>query len=179
MRFLSITLLLAAVGILNGCSTRGIDRDVKNGVWTLVRMELDETHIQNRGYLPMFMRPTGASGMGIPRARGQLQSSDLGRVTCDVRAYEPTVGLGGRVSATQVDLIRFYGHVSRDGTLFLMEDPPTTAPLGTATRLHVESAGKGYLKIQAATGNTKLPYIYYFKAGARPPEPINVPYFDG
>ena len=34
-------------------------------------------------------------------------------------------------------------------------------------------------KIQAATGNTKLPYIYYFKAGARPPEPINVPYFDG
>lgn len=180
MRTIAITLLLTSVVGLSGCgASRGLRHDTELGSFTLVRMELDRATLKNRGYLPMFDRPTGASGAGIPRAQGQMQINEFGKVTVDVRAYEPMVGLGGRIQATQVDLIRFYGRVTADGELFVMEDPPATAPLGTATRIHVETTKEGYIRLQAATGKLKLPYLYYFKPGARPPEPINVPYYEG
>ncbi len=172
-------LIICGLLLVGSCTTRGVDPTSKNSEWTLIRVELDPSLITNRGILPTFERPTGVAGDGVPRAKGTLRVNDYGRVACSVAIFEPVVGLGGTKTVIEHPMIRFYGRMSDDGRMFILEDRDEAVRLGRATVLHVQEGRNKDLRLQAATGSRLLPYIYWFKPGARPAPPVNIPYYEG
>lgn len=175
----TIPIILAGLLLCGACTSRGVDPKTENTQWTLVRMELDESLMRNLGTLPTFQKPSGTAGTGVPRAKGTLRVNDFGKVACTIAVFEPIVGLGGTRAVIEHPLVRFYGRMADGGRLFVLEDTSANALLGQATILHVEQKMDGYVKLVAATGSRKLPYVYWFKPGARPAPPINIPYYDG
>ncbi len=172
-------LMLCALTLLGACTAPGVDPHAKNNQWTLIRVELDRSLMAYRGILPAFERPTGAAGNGVPRAKGTLRVNDFGRVACSVAVFEPIVGLGGTRTIIEHPLIRFYGRMTKDGRSFVLEDDDQGVRLGQATVLHVQRGSNKDLRLQAATGSQMLPYVYWFKSGARPAPPVSIPYSRG
>lgn len=172
-------IILGGFLLCGACSSRGVDPRTENSQWTLARIELDMSLLRNLGMLPTFQAPAGAVGSGVPRAKGTLHVNDYGRVACEVAVFEPVVGLGGTRAVIEHRILRFYGRIVDGGRLFVREDRNQSSRLGEATVLHVEQQSDGYVRLTAATGSRKLPYVYWFRPGARPAPPINVPYYDG
>ncbi len=172
-------IILSCLLLCGACRTRGVDPRTEDTQWTLARMELDKSLLGNLGALPTFQAPAGSVGAGVPRAKGTLRVNDYGKVACEIAVFEPVVGLGGTRAVIEHRLVRFYGRMVDGGRLFVREDRSQSARLGDATVLHVEQRPDGYVKLTAATGAKKLPYVYWFRQGARPAPPINIPYYDG
>jgi len=172
--------LIAALPFLlaTGCTHRGVSPETKNESWALIRMELDRSFLGNRGILPIFQAPQG-NGVGVPKAKGGLRINDHGRVACIVEILEPVVGLGGKARYFNYDAIRFFGRISEDGTKFVLSDTSGgNARLGVPTILYVREVARDILRIQAATGDRMLPYVYYFGEGPATSPPIHIPYID-
>ena len=175
----TIVIILGALLLCGACSSRGVDPLTEDAQWTLARMELDRSLLGNLGALPTFQAPAGAVGAGIPRAKGTLHVNDYGKVACEISVFEPVVALGGTRAVIEHRLVRFYGRMVDGGRLFVREDRNQSSRLGDATVLHAEQQSDGYVRLTAATGSKKLPYVYWFRPGARPAPPINIPYHDG
>lgn len=153
--------LLAAAGLLPACAGGGDPDWSRPQAWTLVRVDLDRSLLDQRGSLPVFTEP-GTHEFGVvPFARGRLSVSKEGRVVCRVTAFEPRTDDPDR--AYRHPLVVFNGFPEEHpGEVVSLQRTRENTPLGRATRLLVERDERGILKVQAATGDKLLPYIYWF-----------------
>lgn len=169
-----VTALLAAV--LAGCTSSGLNPKVPNFQWSLVRMDLDVRYLDNQGTLPTWSKPSGLDFGMVPQASGYLQTTAGGKIACQVVIQEPVINYNGRSDLLEYRLVDFFGIRSEDGKkLILPDESSRSAPLGVATVFHVEDLGHGQLRLQGATGDKMLPYIYYFDAAPTRPGLISVP----
>ena len=169
----SLLVVLAACTTGGGLPTGG---GVEPSHWALVHMELDETCLQNAGVLPLFPPPSGESFGMFPRAAGVFHTAPGGRAACTIRVSEPFIGMDGLQGWNTYDLVTYYGQLSPDGTKVWRPDmPEMETPLGVPTILYVSRDPSNRLRIQAATRDRLLPYVYIFSEGVRE-EAIVIPF---
>lgn len=173
MRVPTLILILA----LTGCRTDGLDPDIPTYQWELVRLELDPALLGNAGTLPVFSRPTGTGFGMVPRADGFLQTTDGGKVLVNVTIREPVMSYRGNTELLDYPIVRFFGKRSEDGLrIFAPDEEARSAALGAPTVLHVQHAGSGQLRVQGATRDRMLPYIYVFEPSDGRMELVYVPF---
>jgi hypothetical protein len=164
-----VAILVLGSGLLS-CTSSGLNPDSPNYQWALVKMELEPASVKNAGILPLFQKPTGQEFGLVPRAIGSLQTTEAGKVTVRVTLHEPVINYAGQADVIEYPLVSFFGTRSEDGTRLIQADAPSAnVPLGRSTMMHVQDLGNGRLRVQGATGDRPLPYVYYFDpAPARP-----------
>ena len=177
---MSRILILLVSLVLAACVTNSGGLPTPEGTeashWALVHMELDESCLDNAGVLPLFPPPSGESFGMFPRAAGVFHTAPGGRAACTIRVSEPFIGIDGRPAWNTYDLVTYYGQLSPDGTQVWRPDmPELETALGVPTILHLSRDPSNRLRIQAATGDRLLPYVYIFSEGVRE-EPIVIPF---
>ena len=158
------TIFCLGILLLSGCSSTGSLTDKSpNDQWVLVRMEIDPASVKNAGTLPIYSRPNGSEFGMLPRANGLLRAVESGKLLMQVTIQEPVISYTGRGDLIEYPVVRFFGTRTPDGRRVVLADASSqNASIGTPTVLHVTDIGRGQLKIQAATGDVLLPYLYYF-----------------
>ncbi len=172
----SAWLLLALLISFPSCSTPGLGSSGRVESYALVRLELDPTLMPNAGFLPIFREQGGESFGLVPRAIGYLRTTEQRKVAIEVTIREPLVGLGGRMSVNEYSLLQFFGTIEEDGSKILPADASVVTPKpGIPTVLHVQRENDHLLRVQPASGDKLLPYVYYFARTPMQPSLINAP----
>lgn len=171
MKFLSLLLLPLAIP----ACTAGKVPEQENTEYALIRIELDRSKLRNRGQLPVFTRDGGENFGMQPRAVGALRFTDIGRAVCRVQFIDPLLGVSGEPSYHRYQVLSFYGIPDGSGERLVLEDDAgSDYALGVATVLHMER-DRDELRIQPATRERRLPYVFHFKKAPTRSRPVSIP----
>lgn len=154
---------------LAGCvskTTGGADKDPKEmdtgKLMSLYKVEVDTAALKAGGQLLFAEPPPGDEPR---RCQGYIQFSDSGYCSAEVKVAEPVFGLSGDRTDHIYTILHFYGKVDSTGTRATIQsgEQPKNVDPGRISELRFRKGDSdNKLEVQAFSGTTGSPYIFYF-----------------
>jgi hypothetical protein len=144
--------------------------------WYLTRVELDRTLLGNTGSLPVYNKSDSYSFGREPLAIGMMQASREGLWTVSVKFRETVVAFAGRTGTHEYDVIQLAGKCDKSGQRIVAQGAiPADVMTGVATEVHVTKISDTKLRVQPATRNKRLPYVFTFDSTPVQARPVSIP----
>jgi hypothetical protein len=169
---------LATAGMFSSscCSSTCLREEDRKANFVLTCVEVDRSLLCNTGSLPVYHKSDGYSFGSEPVAIGAMQSSRDGLWTVNVKFRETVVGFGGRTGTHEYDVIQLAGKADKSGERICAQGAiPSDVMTGIATQVHVTKISDTKIKVQPATRNKKLPYVFTFDSTPPQPRPVSIP----
>jgi hypothetical protein len=160
--------LAAAAVLLPSCSCQPVaDEPVRKKTeeraWYLTCIDIDKSRLDNAGTLPMYRRTDGYAFGQQPVAYGSMQASKDGLWSITVKFSEPVVAFSGRSGMHEYDVFTLAGKMSQDGRKICAQGAlPAQVMTGIATEAWIQKISDTKYRVQAATREKVLPYVYVF-----------------
>lgn len=174
-------LLVASCALFPSCCCEPVPEKPKtiktdDCLWYLTCVEIDRSKLCNAGSLPIYRQSDGYSFGSEPVAYGTMQASRAGLWSINVKFRESVVALSGRTGAHEYEVLTLAGKSQNEGCRIVSRNcPPGSVRIGTATEVRVKKLSANKLKIQPATGDCLLPYVFTFDRTAVQPRAVSIP----
>jgi hypothetical protein len=179
---LATAVIAAAAAFLPSCACNEPVEEPPKRVQTndclfyLTCVEIDSSNLHNAGTLPVYRRSDGYTFGQEPVAYGTMQASSSGLWSINVKFRESVVALSGRTGAHEYPVLTLAGRSRNDGKRIVSQQAaPTDVRTGVATEVRVRKISNTKLKIQPATCDRVLPYVFTFDRCQVQPRPIPIP----
>jgi hypothetical protein len=175
--FILLTALVGAGAFSSSCcSPTCLKEEDRDSNFVLTGVEIDRSQLCNTGSLPIYRRADGYSFGAEPVAIGAMQASRDGLWTVNVKFRETVVAFAGRTGTHEYDVIQLAGKADKSGERICAQGAiPSDVMVGVATQVYVTKISDTKVKVQPATRNKKLPYVFTFDSTPPQPRPVSIP----
>jgi hypothetical protein len=174
---IAFAVLVTASIVASSCaSTEACLKEEDRRAWYLTKVEIDRCNLHNTGSLPVYHTSDGYSFGREPVAMGLMQASCEGLWTINVKFRETIVAFAGRTGSHEYEVLQLAGKADKSGRRILAQGAiPTDVMTGVATEVHVTKTAPTKLRVQPATRDKLLPYIFTFDCTPVQARPVSIP----